>query len=337
MLMISLAWIIWLLALWGLAAVRAPAIVWTATLALPLAACTLAGPAVSPFHLAALALFALIALPLNLPPLRRVLISGPILRLFRRLMPPMSETEQEALHAGTVWWDGELFSGKPDWAMLFATPAPALSAEEQAFLDGPVEELCGMLDDWRINEEWRDLPPDVWRFMKEKGFFGMIIPKKYGGLEFSALAHSSVVMKVASRSITGAVTVMVPNSLGPAELLLHYGTEKQKNHYLPRLACGQEVPCFALTSLDAGSDAASMTDTGVVCRGDFEDRKNILGIRLNWDKRYITLSPIATVLGLAFKLYDPEHLLGDNTERGITVALIPTKTPGVTIGRRHDP
>jgi len=333
--------LLWLLALWGLAAVRAPAIIWTAALAVPLFAWTAAmtdriGPS-PPYHLIAWSIYLLIALPFNLPPLRRTLISGPTLRWFRRLMPPMSDTEREALNAGTVWWDGELFSGKPEWSKLFSTPAPALSAEEQAFLDGQVEELCRLLDDWRINEQWRDLPPEVWRFLKEKGFFGMIIPKKYGGLEFSALAHSSVVMKVASRSITGAVTVMVPNSLGPAELLLHYGTEKQKNHYLPRLARGEEVPCFALTSLDAGSDAASMTDTGVVCRGEFDGKPGVLGIRLNWSKRYITLSPIATVLGLAFKLSDPDRLLGGKDERGITVALIPTDTPGVEIGRRHAP
>ncbi|HUJ79214.1 MAG TPA: acyl-CoA dehydrogenase [Nitrospiria bacterium] len=328
--------ILWLLALWWLATVRAPAIIWTVALAVPLAVCPAARGA-DPSHLALWAVYLLVTLPFNFPPLRRLLISGPLLRLFRRLMPPMSDTEREALNAGTVWWDGQLFSGRPDWRALFATPAPSFSAEEQAFLDGPVEELCRLLDDWRINEVWRDLPPEVWRFMKEKGFFGMIIPRHYGGLEFSALAHSSVVMKIASRSITGAVTVMVPNSLGPAELLLHYGTEEQKRHYLPRLARGEEVPCFALTSLDAGSDAASMTDTGVVCRGEFDGRRNVLGIRLNWSKRYITLSPVATVLGLAFKLLDPDHLLGDREEIGITVALIPTSTPGVEIGRRHAP
>ena len=269
--------------------------------------------------------------------LRRRLISAPILRAFRNAMPTMSQTEREALEAGTVWWDAELFSGRPDWSRLLATPVPTLTAEEQAFLDGPVEELCAMLDDWRITEELHDLPPEVWRFIKDKGFFGMIIPKRYGGLEFSALAHSNVVMKLASRSITGAVTVMVPNSLGPAELLLHYGTEEQKTHYLPRLAHGEEVPCFALTGPEAGSDAASMPDTGVVCRGDFLGQRNVLGIRLNWNKRYITLGPVATMLGLAFKLFDPDHLLGTKEELGITVALIPTDTPGITIGRRHIP
>lgn len=269
--------------------------------------------------------------------LRRKVISDPILRMFRRLMPPMSQTEREAIEAGTVWWDAELFSGHPDWEKLLAIPAPALTPEEQAFLDGPVEELCRMLDDWKINEESHDLPPEVWKFIKDRGFFGMIIPKKYDGLEFSALAHSTVVMKVCSKSLVAAVTVMVPNSLGPAELLLRYGTEEQKRYYLPRLARGEEVPCFALTSPMAGSDAASITDSGVVCRDEFQGRKNVLGIRLNWEKRYITLAPVATVLGLAFKLYDPDHLLGEKEEIGITLALIPTNTPGVDIGRRHSP
>jgi acyl-CoA dehydrogenase len=268
--------------------------------------------------------------------LRRKLVSDPFLHLARKLMPQISETEREALEAGTVWWDAELFSGHPNWKKLLATPAPTLTSEEQAFLDGPVEELCRMVDDWSINAELHDLPEGVWRFIKDHGFFGMIIPKKYGGLGFSALAHSSVVMKVASRSIAAAVTVMVPNSLGPGELLLHYGTDEQKNYYLPRLARGEEIPCFGLTSPEAGSDAASMTDTGVVCRGS-SGKKDVLGIRLNWEKRYITLGPVATVLGLAFKLYDPDRLIGNREEVGITVALIQTDLPGITIGRRHYP
>ncbi len=269
--------------------------------------------------------------------LRRRLISAPLLRAFRNAMPTMSQTEREALEAGTVWWDADLFSGRPDWTKLLSVPEPRLTDAEQAFLDGPVEELCALLDDWRITEEWRDLPPEVWKFIKEHRFFGMIIPKQYGGLEFSALAHSGVVMKLASRSIAGAVTVMVPNSLGPAELLLHYGTDEQKHYYLPRLARGEEVPCFALTGPEAGSDAASMPDTGVICRGTFKGQSNVLGIRLNWNKRYITLGPVATVLGLAFKCLDPDRLVGDVTDRGITVALIPTNTPGITIGTRHMP
>jgi acyl-CoA dehydrogenase len=272
---------------------------------------------------------------LNVAPLRRAVLSRPLMRLFRAKLPPLSATEREALEAGTVGWDGELFSGRPCWAKLLAQTAPALDAEEQAFLDGPVEELCGMLDEWRIVQEYRDLPPPVWAFLKEKRFLGIIIPRRYGGLGFSALAHSQVVLKLAGRSATAVTTVMVPNSLGPAELLNHYGTEAQKAHFLPRLARGEEIPCFALTSPEAGSDAASIPDTGVVCRGAFGGQE-IVGIRLNWDKRYITLGPVATLLGLAFRLTDPDGLLEAGAE-GITLALIPTSTPGITIGSRHDP
>ncbi|MES2564301.1 MAG: acyl-CoA dehydrogenase, partial [Pseudomonadota bacterium] len=282
-------------------------------------------------------LFGVVALLLNPTPIRRVLVSRPVLALFRRILPTVSQTEQEALDAGTVWWDGELFSGRPDWKKLLSYPAPCLSGEEQAFMDGPVETLCAMLDEWTVTHEHFDLPADAWQFIKSQGFFGMIIPKEYGGLGFSALAHSSVIAKLTSRSGTAAVTVMVPNSLGPAELLLHYGTNAQKDHYLPRLAKGLEVPCFALTSPDAGSDAGSIPDFGVVCRGEWEGRSDVLGIQLNWEKRYITLGPIATLLGLAFRLYDPQHLLSDVEDRGITLALIPTRTPGVNIGRRHLP
>jgi len=277
-----------------------------------------------------------LALILNLPALRRQILARPLLGLFKRMLPPLSETEREALEAGTVGWDGELFSGHPDWHKLLSTPAPQLTASEQAFLDGPVEELCRMLDDWRIVEQDRDLPPEVWQFIKQQRFFGMIIPAEYGGLAFSVMAHSQVIMKIASRSVTAAVTVMVPNSLGPAELLLHYGTQAQKDHYLPLLARGEEIPCFALTGPEAGSDAAAMPDRGVVCRGSFEGRE-IVGIRLNWEKRYITLGPVATLLGLAFKLSDPELLLGGRAEPGITLALIPVSTPGISIGTRHMP
>lgn len=281
------------------------------------------------------AVAALLAL-LNLPSLRQTLLTRPLFGLFQRLLPPLSETEREALESGTVGWDGELFSGNPNWQSLLDQPAPTLSEAEQAFLDGPVEELCRMLDDWQIIEHDRDLLPPVWQFLKEQRFFGMIIPSEYDGLGFSALAHSAVIMKISSRSITAAVTAMVPNSLGPAELLLHYGTQEQKEHYLPRLARGEEIPCFALTGPEAGSDAAAMPDRGVVCRGVF-DGEEIVGIRLNWEKRYITLGPVATLLGLAFKLYDPDHLLGKQEELGITLALIPTATPGVRIGSRHVP
>ena len=276
------------------------------------------------------------AVVVNVPGMRRSLLTKPLVLLFRKMMPPISRTEREALEAGTVWWDRELFTGHPDWNKLITTPKPELTEEERSFLDGPVEELCRMLDDYRIVTVERDLPPKVWQFIKESLFWGMIIPQEYGGLGFSALAHSQVIVKIASRSITAAVTVMVPNSLGPAELLLRYGTEEQKRHYLPRLARGEEIPCLALTGPEAGSDAASIPDTGIVCLGMFRGEK-ILGIKLNWEKRYITLGPVATILGLAFRLRDPEHLLGNESEPGITLALIPTDTPGITIGSRHDP
>jgi acyl-CoA dehydrogenase len=292
-----------------------------------------------PFWSASLAwlVFVPLATLLLVTPLRHALVMQPLLALYRRIMPGMSDTEREALEAGTVWWEADLFSGQPDWHRLLSFKAPALTQEEQAFLDGPTEQLCAMVSDWEITEERHDLTEETWTFLKEKGFFGMIIPKQYGGLEFSANAHSAIVMKVASRSISAGVTVMVPNSLGPAKLLLSYGTEEQKNHYLPRLAKGQEIPCFALTGPEAGSDAASMPDTGVVCRQRFNGQDDVLGIRLNWEKRYITLGPVATLLGLAFQLRDPQHLLGEQEDIGITLALIPTDTPGVEIGDRHYP
>ena len=273
----------------------------------------------------------------NVRPLRKAIISRPFLKAYMRLLPSMSQTEKEALEAGTVWWDGELFTGKPKFEKLLSSKAPVLTAEEQAFIDGPCEELCRMIDDWDITHKRADLPPHLWEYVKNKGFFAMIIPKKYGGLEFSAYAHSCVLVKLSSRSGVVASTVAVPNSLGPAELLLHYGTQEQRDHYLPRLARGDEIPCFALTGPRAGSDAASIPDSGVVCKGMFEGRE-VLGVRLNFNKRYITLAPIATVIGLAFKLFDPDRLLGgERTDYGITCALIPRHTPGVTIGRRHFP
>jgi len=274
---------------------------------------------------------------LNIRPLRRYLISNRFLRIYKRMLPPMSTTEREALEAGTVWWDGELFTGGPDWNKLLSAKVPTLSAEEQAFIDGPCEELCRMINDWDITHRRADLPPELFDFIKKKGFWAMIIPKKYGGLEFSAYAHSCVVVKIASRSGTVASTVVVPNSLGPAELLMHYGTEEQRNHYLPRLARGDEIPCFGLTGPRAGSDAGSIPDTGVVCRGMYQGRE-VLGVRLNFSKRYITLAPIATLIGLAFRLFDPDKLLeGGETDYGITAALVPRNTPGITIGRRHFP
>lgn len=272
-----------------------------------------------------------------LAPLRRMLVSNHLLKVFRKILPSISQTEQEALDAGSVWWDGSLFSGSPDWNKLLAYPKPALSVEERSFLAGPVEQLCAMLDEWHITRELHDLPPHAWQFIRDNGFFGMIIPRQYGGHGFSALAHSEVVMKLGSRSGTAAVSVMVPNSLGPAELLLHYGTDEQKNHYLPRLAKGQEIPCFALTGPDAGSDAGAIPDLGIVCRGEYDGQRDVLGMRVTWEKRYITLGPVATLLGLAFRLRDPEGLLGDKEDLGITLALIPTDTPGVKIGRRHFP
>ena len=275
-------------------------------------------------------------LVLNLIEFRREKFTKPLLAIYRRMLPSMSDTEREALEAGSVWWDGELFSGMPQWDRLISYPAPKLSEEEQAFLDGPCEELCQMLDDWDICHVRADMPKEVWDYIIEKRFFAMIIPKQYGGLEFSAYANAIVITKLASRSPTAASTVGVPNSLGPAELLLHYGTEEQKQHYLPGLAAGTEIPCFALTSPQAGSDAAALIDNGVICKGKWKG-KTITGIRLNWNKRYITLAPIATVLGLAFKLNDPDHLIGEKDEYGITAALIPTATDGVVVGRRHYP
>jgi len=265
----------------------------------------------------------------------RTLLTGPLFDRARKALPALSATEREALAAGDVWWDAALFSGHPDWNQLLSLPPPRLSEEERTFLDGPVQQLCTLVDDWRVSEEG-DLPQEAWAFLKRHKFFGMIIPKRYGGLGFSAYAHSEVVKRVSTRSITAGVTVMVPNSLGPGELLLRFGTDAQKEHFLPRLADGREIPCFALTSEEAGSDAAAMRDRGVVCEGVHEGR-HVLGLRVTWAKRYITLAPVATLLGLAFKAEDPEHLLGAQEDLGITLALIPVRTPGVEVGRRHLP
>ena len=273
---------------------------------------------------------------LNVEALRREYLTQPLLDIFRTMVPSLSRTERDALESGSVWWEGELFSGIPDWSKLTQLPAPKLTDDEQAFLDGPTEALCRMLDDWEVTHELLDMPEKVWAYIKQERFFAMIIPAEYGGLGFSPLANSMILTKIASRNATAASTIGVPNSLGPAELLLHYGTDEQKQRWLPGLASGEEIPCFALTSPRAGSDATAIVDSGVICKGTFEG-KTIIGIRLNWDKRYITLAPIATVLGLAFKLYDPDHLIGDRTNYGITAALIPTDLPGVTIGRRHFP
>ncbi|MDP1604724.1 MAG: acyl-CoA dehydrogenase [Legionella sp.] len=269
-------------------------------------------------------------------PIRRTLISAHLFGLISKAMPAMSSTEREALEAGTVSWEGDIFSGAPDFDKLRNAPVVRLTAEEQAFIDGPLKELCRMLDDWDITHNHTDLPPEVWQFIKEKGFLGMIIPKQYGGLEFSATAQTVILATVYGRSITAATTISVPNSLGPAELLLKYGTQAQKDFYLPRLANGREVPCFALTGPNAGSDAASIPDKGIVCRQKINGEE-VLGLRLNWNKRYITLCPVATVIGLAFRMYDPDNLLGRGNDLGISCALIPANTPGVIKGRRHFP
>ena len=275
------------------------------------------------------------AVVFGLPCVRQQLVSARLVKALASSAPRIGETERIALEAGTVWWDGELFSGQPNWRCLLDFTVQPLSEEEQAFLDGPVETLCRMINDWEIAQH-RDLSPETWRFLKDEGFFGMIIPKHFGGKEFSAIGHSAVVTKIASRSTVAAVTVMVPNSLGPAELLLHYGTEEQREHYLPRLASGEDLPCFALTGPEAGSDAAATQSSGHIMMGAY-DGKEVLGIRLNWRKRYITLAPVATVIGLAFRLYDPEHLLGENEDLGITCALLPRDLDGIEIGQRHDP
>jgi acyl-CoA dehydrogenase len=309
---------------------------WTAAgAAALLGAAWLAGS--SPLAIAITALvFAALAIPLNLPEFRRNRFTAPLLAVYQKITPQLSDTERVALEAGTVGFEGELFSGKPDWNQLLRQPAPQLSTEEQAFLDGPCEELCHLINDWEITHELADLPPLVWEFLKVHKFFGMIIPKQYGGLQFSAFAHSAVLQKVASMSATVASTVGVPNSLGPAELLLNYGTKEQKDYYLPRLADGREIPCFALTGPFAGSDATSIPDYGIVCKGEYSGG-NVLGVKLTFDKRYITLAPVATVIGLAFRLYDPDKLLGDKADLGITLALLPHDTKGIEVGRRHLP
>jgi len=282
------------------------------------------------------AVFAAMAVPLNVTPLRRRLITRHLLDAYVKQIPELSDTERVALEAGTVGFEGELFGGRPDWGKLSAQAAPELSAEEKAFLQGPVAKACAMCDEWEVTHEQADLPEPLWQYLKEQRFFGMIIPKHYGGLEFSAFGHSAVLQKLASRSATLVSTVSVPNSLGPAELLLEYGTAEQKERYLPRLARGEEIPCFGLTGPEAGSDATAIPDTGVVCKGEWEGRE-VLGMRLNFDKRYITLAPIATLIGVAFKLQDPDGLLGDERDLGITLALVPRGTPGLEVGRRHLP
>ncbi|WP_447838326.1 acyl-CoA dehydrogenase FadE [Aeromonas salmonicida] len=306
----------------------------TSTLAT--AAALVAGTLYGNVPLLVWALFAMVAIPLNLVDFRRNQLTKPLFKIYKSIMPEMSRTEKEAIEAGTTWWEADLFAGNPNWKKLHAIPVSVLSTEEQAFMDGPVENVCRMVNDWEVTHERADLSPEVWQYLKDNKFFAMIIKKKYGGLEFSAYAQSCVLQKLCGASAVLASTVGVPNSLGPGELLQHYGTDEQKDHYLPRLAVGKEIPCFALTSPEAGSDAGSIPDFGIICKGEWEGEE-VLGMRLTWNKRYITLAPIATVLGLAFKLRDPDHLLGDEEELGITCALIPTHIKGVEIGRRHFP
>jgi acyl-CoA dehydrogenase len=281
-------------------------------------------------------LFLPVALFANLKKQRQHYFTQPLVKKLQAHIPTISPTDQDAIEAGDVWWEKELFCGRPNWKKLLAFPVPTLTAEEQDFIDNQVDTVCSMLDDWKIVTHDFDISPEAWAYLKKERFFGMVLPKEYGGRGFSALAHSTVVAKMATRSITAAVNTMVPNSLGPGELLLHYGTDEQKKYYLPRLVTGEEMPCFALTSPTAGSDAASIIDSGVICRGMHEG-KEVIGIRLNWEKHYITLAPVATVLGLAFRLSDPEHLLSDQVDVGITLGLIPTTHPGVEIGHRHCP
>jgi len=281
-------------------------------------------------------LYLLIAIPLNLESIRVQYISTPVLKLYKKIMPEMSSTEKDAIDAGTVWWDGEIFSGNPNWQVLHNIPQARLTAEEQAFLDGPVEEVCHMCNDWEVTHTRADLSPEVWQYLKDNKFFAMIIKKEYGGLDFSAYAQSRVLQKLSGVSAVLATTVGVPNSLGPGELLQHYGTPEQQNHYLPRLATGEEIPCFALTGPEAGSDAGSLPDTGIVCKGQWQGEE-IVGLKLTFDKRYITLAPVATVIGLAFKMYDPDGLLGEQKDFGITCALLPRETEGLEIGNRHFP
>jgi acyl-CoA dehydrogenase len=336
-----MAWLLFLMVIGVLAYWRASARAWVVGLLGAWIVLAFSKPGFgSVIVLGAIIFFSVMAL---IPDIRRSLITGRIFNFFKKITPPMSQTEQEAINAGTVWWDKELFSGHPNWSKLLDIPDPHLTKEEQDFMDGPVERVCQAINDWEMQQEFKDLPPEAWNILKEEGFFGMIIKKQYGGLEFSNYAHAKVVSKIATRSGSAGVTVMVPNSLGPGELLQHYGTEDQKNYYLPRLAKGEDIPCFALTSPSAGSDAGSIPDYGVVCKGSYTDPRtgehyhDVLGMRITWEKRWITLAPVATVLGLAFRLHDPEHLLGDQEDIGITCALIPAEHEGVMIGRRHWP
>lgn len=315
---------------------RLSLIIWAPIMAIILGALTYLGTVSNIILVPLWAILLICVIFLGIPVIRRNILTKRTLNFFQRALPPMSVTEKVAIEAGDVWWEGELFCGEPNWHKLHAYHKPTLTDAEQAFIDNQVETLCTMIDDWKVVHEDHDLPPAVWNYIKKERFWGIVIKPEYGGLGFSSLAHSTIVMKIASRNVAAAITVMVPNSLGPGELIYRYGTDEQKKYYMPRLAAGEEIPCFGLTGTEIGSDAGAMPDKGIVCKGEFNG-KEIIGIKLNFDKRYITLAPVATILGIAFKLYDPDHLLGKTTNLGITLCLIPNKHPGVTVGDRHIP
>ena len=324
------------IAIWAIAYFRWSVRIWSLIIASILALFAWGYGQFFMLNIVAWIIFLPVSFLVNIPHCRTVCFTRRVFNKFNELVPPLSKTEKQALAAGDVGWEKELFTGAPKWENLFSIKAPELTDEEKAFLDNEVEELCAMVNDWGLHQPPYDLPESIWKFIREKKFFGIIIDKKYGGLGFSSYAHSAIITKIATRSYTAAVTVMVPNSLGPAEFLQHYGTKEQKEKYLPRLAGGAEIPCFALTSLNAGSDAASITDTGFVCEREYQGKLTI-GLRLNWKKRYITLAPVATLLGIAVRVYDPDHFLGTNAELGITFCLVSSNLPGVTSGERHMP
>ena len=333
--MLALGIIVALIVFFGLAYIGRGWLAWVGALAVLFATWAIRGIDTPLLFTTLLLASVLLALVTGIVPLRKVLFARALLPVLGGVMPKLGETERIALDAGTVWWDAQIFTGAPDWKYLADFRCKPLSDKEQAFMDGPVQKLCAMIDDWQVQQD-RDLSPEVWDFLKRERFFGMVIPEQFGGLGFSEIGHSRVVTRIASRSIAAAVTVMVPNSLGPGELLVHYGTDEQKQRYLPRLADGREIPCFALTGPEAGSDAAATQSSGIVEHGTWNGEQ-VLGLRLNWKKRYITLAPVATLIGLAFQLKDPNHLLGEEENRGITCALIPHDLPGVEIGEHHDP
>lgn len=333
--MLACGWIVAWIVLFGFAYIGRGWLAWVGALAVLFLTWYLGGIDTPMLFTPLLLASILLAAVTGFPPLRCALFARSLLPMLSRVMPKLGNTERIALEAGTVWWDAQIFTGAPDWKYLADFRCKPLSDKEQAFMDGPVQRLCAMLDDWQVQQD-RDLSPEVWDFLKRERFFGMVIPEEFGGLGFSEIGHSRVVTRIASRSIAAAVTVMVPNSLGPGELLVHYGTDEQKKRYLERLATGQEIPCFALTGPEAGSDAAATQSEGIVEHGTWNGEQ-VLGLRLNWNKRYITLAPVATLIGLAFQLKDPDHLLGETVDRGITCALIPHDLPGVDIGRHHDP